>query len=96
MKKILSGITSFLLVGVLVGGVCACGYASRDKSGKWFGNSDFKSWHWSDNTDDKQSDDDKADNKPVETFTAIIARSITASAYAANQYAHKQKRGYSA
>ena len=69
MKKILSGITSFLLVGVLVGGVCACGYASRDKSGKWFGNSDFKSWHWSDNTDDKQSDDDKADNKPVETFT---------------------------
>ena len=44
-KSTLSGITAILLAGILAGGVCACGYASRDKdTGKWFQNGDITSW----------------------------------------------------
>lgn len=69
MKKILSGIGSLLLAGVLVGGVCACGYVSRDNNGKWFGNGDLKSWHWSDNSAYTKPNGNETDNKPVEKFT---------------------------
>lgn len=47
-KSTLSGITALLLAGVMAGGVCACGYASRNDDGKWFSNGNISTWHWTD------------------------------------------------
>ena len=51
---IVKGITAILIAGVLAAGVCCTGFASRDENGKWFGNSDLTTWHWTDKTDDKE------------------------------------------
>ncbi len=68
-KSTLNGILSFLLSVVLAGGVCACGYASRDNNGKWFANKNLSTWHWSDNATDNS--DDK-DNNTSEDFTGAV------------------------
>lgn len=60
-KSTLSGITAVLLAGVLAGGVCVAGYASRNDDGKWFANADVKSWHISDKTtEEKPNEGDEA------------------------------------
>lgn len=56
-KSTLRGITAVSLAVALAGGICACGYASRNDDGKWFQNSDFKTWHWSDNNDNNVETD---------------------------------------
>lgn len=45
VSKIVAGA---LALAVAAGTICCIGYASRDNSGKWFGNSDLGSWHWAD------------------------------------------------
>lgn len=46
-----------LAVAVVAAGVCCTGFVSRDADGKWFGNGDIKTWHWSDKApDDKQEE----------------------------------------
>ncbi len=50
MKKsnVAKSVGAILIAGVLTAGVCCMGFASRGENGKWFGNSDIKSWHWKD------------------------------------------------
>ncbi len=43
------GIAAIFVAVVLAAGVCCLGYASRGDNGKWFGNRNFLTWHWSDN-----------------------------------------------
>lgn len=43
-KGLLKGIATVLVAGILAGGVCAAGYASRDVNGAWFRESDLKAW----------------------------------------------------
>lgn len=96
-NSIAKGIGAILIAGVLAAGVCCAGFASRDDSGKWFHNSDLKSWHWSDKTDDKKPDDpdDKPAGDTAEKGGAVISDSkgngitllsaaIPVSAYEAN------------
>ena len=66
-KKITISIGSLLLAGALVAGVCCMGYAARGDDGKWFGNGNVKTWHWS-SLDKGITDtppDDKPDDKPT-------------------------------
>ena len=51
-----------LALAVLTGGVCACGYASRNDENKWFSNSDFSTWHWSDRLPDTSGKDQNGGN----------------------------------
>lgn len=51
-----------LALAVLTGGVCACGYASRNDENKWFSNSDFASWHWADRLPDTSGKDQNGGN----------------------------------
>lgn len=37
-----------LILCALIGGVCLCGYVSRNDSGKWFTNPNLSTWHWVD------------------------------------------------
>ena len=66
-KKITISIGSLLLAGALAAGVCCMGYAARGDDGKWFGNGNVKTWHWS-SLDKGITDtppDDKPDDKPT-------------------------------
>lgn len=75
-KSTLSAVTGVLLAAAIAGGVCACGYAARDDSGKWFKNSDFASWHWSDKADkgsDNIADDDIIRTSAIEENVFIEA-----------------------
>ena len=63
-NKLLNGIIAFVLAGALAAGVCCMGFASRGNDGKWFGNfKNISTWHWSDKTDENNSDN--PDDKPV-------------------------------
>ncbi|MGN0805635.1 MAG: hypothetical protein ACI4MC_01240, partial [Candidatus Coproplasma sp.] len=46
VSKIVAGALALV---VAAGTICCIGYASRDNSGRWFGNGDLVSWHWADN-----------------------------------------------
>lgn len=103
-KSTLSGITALLLAGALAGGVCATGYASRNGNGKWFANSDIKTWHWSDKTPagDKKSDGDKLsdkdniliDNNSSDNL-AVACSYIEPEQYAANGISAQAETAYS-
>lgn len=94
MGKFVKSLGSLLLVGVLAAGVCCTGYASRGDNGKWFGNGDIKTWHWSDKSDGEENKDDMTDdtedlggaiigegeNNGVSILSALLPR----AAYAAN------------
>lgn len=84
--KIIAGVLALI---VAAGGVCACGFAARDDEGKWFGNSDISSWHWSDKVSDTGDDQDKpagvaTDGMTVNTVSSnkmrLRAMPMTASA----------------
>lgn len=62
MKKITISVGSILLAGALTAGVLCAGYASRGENGGWFENSDIKTWHWSDDSDDIMLTGDNADD----------------------------------
>ena len=53
--KIIAGV---LVLAVLIGAVCATGYASRNDDGKWFSESDFSAWHWKDKTPEEDKEQD--------------------------------------
>lgn len=95
------GISAILLAGVLAAGVlaagvCCTGFASRDDNGKWFGNGNIATWHWSDKTDGKADDNtpDDEDNpvKPCvheyaeNSHTCTICGEVSAHEYAANSH----------
>lgn len=83
--KIVAGVLALIVVA---GGVCACGFAARDDAGKWFGNSDISSWHWSDKLPDTSDQDKPAgvatDGMTVNTVSSermrLRAMPMTASA----------------
>lgn len=88
------GISAILLAGVLAAGVCCTGFASRDDNGKWFGNGNIATWHWSDKTDGKADDNtpDDEDN-PVKpcvheyaegSHTCTVCGEVSAHEYAEN------------
>lgn len=67
MTKTAKILVAALAGAIIVGGVCATGYASRGSDGKWFGNSDIQSWHWAD-TVNKGSD--SSDENTFHTSTS--------------------------
>lgn len=83
-----------LAVAVVAAGVCCTGFASRGADGKWFGNGDIKTWHWSDKApDDNQEEEVKAIPKfaggMYVTSTAgdgfdLLSAQIPVAAYAEN------------
>lgn len=65
-----------LALAVLAGGVCACGYASRNDDNKWFSNSDFASWHWSDRLPDTSDNEQNGGNvNPGDNTAAAVGGS---------------------
>ncbi|MDE7439925.1 MAG: hypothetical protein K2N23_05425 [Clostridia bacterium] len=67
MKKgLFKGVATLFVAGILAGGVCAAGYASRNDSGKWFKNSDIASWHWSDKNKPQE------ENPTAQTWGGVI------------------------
>lgn len=49
-------IIALLLILAIVAGVLCCGYASRTDEG-WFRNSDLKTWHWNDPSEEPENPD---------------------------------------
>lgn len=45
---IAKAVGAVLVAGLIAAGVCCAGYASRNDDGKWFGNGNLSTWHWSD------------------------------------------------
>ena len=66
-KKTKIIIGSLFLAGALTAGVLCAGYASRGDNGGWFENSDVKTWHWSDKSDDKGDMTDDTEDMGVPT-----------------------------
>jgi len=89
---IAKGIAAILVAGVLAAGVCCTGFASRGDDGKWFGNGNISTWHWSDKTDDKTPDKpeeiDSIDNailgEPENNGIQLLSTKLPRAAYAAN------------
>lgn len=113
MKKrtkntVLKGAVALLVAGVLTAGVCCMGYAARGENGKWFGNSDVKTWHWKEKTDDKKPDDgteDPSDQEEEENGGTVVAEGesngvsllsakLPRSAYAANGISAQAESAY--
>lgn len=97
---IVKGIGAILCAVVIAAGVCCTGFAARDENGKWFGNGDLSTWHWSDKVYDEKPDNDKPDdNKPADEMryesgvvvgdfvgsgVSLLSAVLPRSAYAAN------------
>lgn len=95
---------------VIAGGVCACGYASRDENDKWFKNGNLKTWHWTDkspagvggNVGDNNNNSGKDDNftggseigDVVDKGIKLYSAEIPRAAYAANGVSEQAENAY--
>ena len=55
-NAVAKAIGAVVIAGVLAAGICCTGFVSRDENGKWFGNGNISTWHWSDKTDEPQTE----------------------------------------
>ncbi len=92
---IAKAVGAVLVAGLIAAGVCCTGYASRNDDGKWFGNGNLSTWHWSDKSPVIDGDEtDKpngttgadgavmgeAEDSGIQLLSALLPR----EAYAAN------------
>lgn len=104
-KLIAKGAVALLVAGVLTAGVCCMGYASRGDDGKWFGNGDVKSWHWTDKAKPDETDPKEDENLSMGIGGAVVSTGenngmsllcaeLPRAAYAANGIAEQSENAY--